>query len=109
MRATDADVRPTSNGPGRPGAVDYSAVGREEEGEVGAHAEDLSRGTHELVDGGNAVVREIVVVGQSVEAGAFAACIAGAGCRELKVSAGCTRTLADIVTYRMSASHVDEL
>jgi len=102
-------VRSTSNRPGRPGAVNYSAVGGEEEGEVGAHAEDLSSGAHELIDGGDAIVREIVVVGQSVEAGAFAACITGAGCRELKASAGTTRTLADAATYRMCAGHIDEL
>lgn len=56
-------------------SVESSAVHREECGQVQTHSEDFRRRFYELLDGGDAVVGKVVVVGQSVQTGADASLI----------------------------------
>ena len=92
VRATNTDVRTASNRPRSTGAVDYRTVCGQEGREVGTHAEDLRGGIDELRDGCDAVVWEVVVVGQCVETWAFAASVAGSRCYKLRKSVRSPRT-----------------
>ena len=59
VRATNASVWFAVDRPGCQRPVDHCSVGREEEGEIRAHAEDLLAGGGELADRRYAVVGEV--------------------------------------------------
>ena len=89
VEQADAIVRPTDAHLLREdvAAIDVAADS-EQRGQVGAHVEQGLRAGDKLADGGDAVARDVAVVGESVQAGAGAALVGVSGCFEGVVICG---------------------